>query len=155
MNDENLKKGELTQFRSGEEAARSGRKGGKKSGEVRRRKAALRDVMNRLLTMKVQVEGLSDILVADGGESTYEEVISMAIIEKAALGDVKAYNAIMKTVGQTEKSDADLENQRADTELKQARKQAVTGENENHDAIDRLDSILKELRDNAIKQETE
>nr|DAO79483.1 MAG TPA: hypothetical protein [Caudoviricetes sp.] len=111
--------------------------------------------MNRLLTMQCEVEGLSDVLKADGGNSTYEEIISMAIIRQAALGDVKAYNAIMKTVGQTAKSDDDIENQKADTELKQARKKAVTGEDENHDAIDRLDSILKELRDNAIKQETE
>lgn len=31
---------------------------------------------------------------------------------------------------QTVKSDSDLENQQADTELKRAKKQAVTGENE-------------------------
>lgn len=130
-------------------------KGGKKSGEVRRRKAALRETMNRLLTMKVQIEGLSDVLLADGGESTYEEVISMAMIEQASLGDVKAYNAIMKTVGQTAKSDEDLENQRADTELKQARKQSVTGENETDEALQKLDAILKGVYDNAVKQETE
>ena len=49
----------------------------------------------------------------------------------------------------------DLENQKADTELKQARKQAVTGESETDEAIDRLDSILEELRNNAVKQETD
>lgn len=38
-------------------------RGGKRSGETRRRKAALRDTMNRLLTMQVEVEGLSDILL--------------------------------------------------------------------------------------------
>lgn len=35
------------------------------------------------------------------------------------------------------------------------RKEAITGENENDEALDRLDQILKEVRDNAIKQETE
>lgn len=75
-------------------------RGGKRSGETRRRKAALRDTMNRLLTMQVEVDGLSDILRADGSESTYEEVIAMAMIQQASLGDVKAYQAIMKTVGQ-------------------------------------------------------
>ena len=39
------------------EARENGRKGGKASGEARRRKAAMRDTMNRLLTMKVEVEG--------------------------------------------------------------------------------------------------
>ena len=43
----------------------------------------------------------------------------------------------------------------ADTELKKARKQAVTGENETEEALDKLDQILKEVRDNAVKQETE
>ena len=40
------------------EAREYGRKGGIKSGETRRRKAALRDTMNRLLTMQVEVDGL-------------------------------------------------------------------------------------------------
>ena len=137
------------------EAREYGRKGGIKSGETRRRKAALRDTMNRLLTMQVEVEGLSDILRADGGESTYEEVIAMAMIQQASLGDVKAYQAIMKTVGQTDKSEADLEEQRSKVELNKARKEDITGENENDEALDRLDQILKEVLDNAVKQETE
>ena len=103
-NEQNLKP-----IRSVNEARELGRKGGIKSGETRRRKAALRDTMNRLLTMQVEVEGLSDILRLDGGESTYEEVIAMAMIQKASLGDVKAYQAIMKTVGQTEIQSADIQ----------------------------------------------
>ena len=137
------------------EAREYGRKGGIKSGETRRRKAALRDTMNRLLTMQGDVDGLSDILRSDGGESTYEEVIAMAMIQQASLGDVKAYQAIMKTVGQTDKSEADLEEQRSKVELNKARKEDITGENENDEALDRLDQILKEVRDNAVKQETE
>ena len=105
--------------------------------------------------MQVEVDGLSDILRADGGESNYEEVITMAMIQQAMLGDVKAYQAIMKTVGQTDKSEADLEEQRSKVELNKARKEDITGENENDEALDRLDQILKEVRDNAIKQETE
>ena len=124
-NDENLKP-----VRTKSEARERGRNGGKASGKSRRRKAALRDTMNRLLTMQVDVTGLSEVLLADGGESTYEEVIGMAMIEQAMAGNVKAYQAIMQTVGQTVKSDSDLENQQADTELKRAKKQAVTGENE-------------------------
>lgn len=141
--------------RSKDEARELGRKGGKKSGETRRRKAKLRDTMNRLLTMRCEVEGLSDVLRADGCESTYEHLISMAMIERAALGDVKAYNAIMATVGQTDKSEADLRNLNADTELKLARKQAVTGENETDEALEKLDQILKGVYENAVKQEAE
>lgn len=131
------------------------RKGGKASGEARRRKADMRGVMNRLLTMQAEVDGLSDILRADGGESTYEEIISMTMIQQAMLGNVKAFHEIREIVGQTNKSDADLRNQQADTELKKARKQAVTGENETDEALDRLDHILREVRENAAKQEAE
>lgn len=144
----------LKPVRSKREARERGRNGGIKSGATRRRKAALRDTMNKLLTMKVEVDGLSDILRSDGGESTYEEVIAMAMIQQASLGDVKAYQAIMKTVGQTDKSEADLEEQRSKVELNKARKEDITGENENDEALDRLDQILKEVRDNAVKQET-
>lgn len=129
--------------------------GGKKSGVVRRRKAALRDTMNRILTMKVEVEGLSDVLLADGGESTYEEVITMAMIQQAMLGDVKAYKAIMQVVGQTNKSDADLEEQKSKVELNRAKKDNLTGENETDEALGKLDAILKGVYENAVKQEAE
>ena len=149
-NEKNLKP-----VRSKEEARERGKKGGIKSGETRRRKAALRNTMNRLLTMQAEVDGLSDVLRADGGESTYEEIIAMSMIQQASLGNVKAYQAIMKTVGQTEKSEADLEEQKSKVELNRARKEDITGENETDEALDRLDQILKEVRENAVKQETE
>lgn len=149
-NEKNLKP-----VRSKEEARERGKKGGIKSGETRRRKAALRNTMNRLLTMQAEVDGLSDVLRADGGESTYEEIIAMAMIQQASLGNVKAYQAIMKTVGQTEKSEADLEEQKSKVELNRARKEDITGENETDEALDRLDQILNEVRENAVKQETE
>lgn len=123
----------FTSNQSREEAKKNGRKGGIKSGETRRRNAALRETMNRLLTMKVKVEGLSDVLEADGVESTYEDVISMAMIEQAAQGDVKAYNAIKATVGQTNKSELDEEEQRARIEQIKAnteRMRAGNGEEE-------------------------
>lgn len=149
-NEKNLKP-----VQSKREARERGKKGGIKSGETRRRKAAMRDTMSWLLTMQAEVEGLSDVLRADGGESTYEEIIAMAMIQQASLGNVKAYQAIMKTVGQTEKSEADLEEQRSKVELNRARKEDITGENETDEALDRLDQILKEVRENAVKQETE
>ena len=111
----------LKPVRSEREARELGRKGGKKSGEARRRKAALRDTMNRLLTMQVNVEGLSDVIRADSGEdTTYEDVITMAMIQQAMMGDVKAYQAIMKVVGQTERSEEDLEEQENEDDAEKA-----------------------------------
>ena len=152
-NNENLVP--FTSNQSREEAAKNGRNGGIKSGESRRRKAALRDTMNKLLTMKVEVDELSDILRADGCESTYEEVITMAIIQQAMLGDVKAYKAIIQVVGQTSKSDADLEEQKSKVELNRAKKENLTGESETDEALGKLDEILKGVYENAVKQEAE
>ena len=110
--------------------------GGRASGKSRRRTAKLRETMNRLLTMKVEVGELSDVLISDGGESTYEEVIGMAMIQEAMNGNVKAYNAIMATVGQTDKSEEDLEEQRIRTErAKRARDQEVGGDSEENENI--------------------
>ena len=120
------------------------RKAGEASGRARRRTAAMRETMNRLLTMRVQVDGLSDVLIADGGESTYEEVITMAMIEQAALGNVKAYNAIMKVVGQTDKSEADLEEQRIRTDrAKRARDQEV---GDSSDQEENIQNFLNAMR---------
>lgn len=149
-NNENLKP-----VRTKREARERGRNGGIKSGESRRRTAALRDTMNKLLTMKVEVDGLSDVLRADGCESTYEEVITMAMIQQAMLGDVKAYKAIMQVVGQTSKSDADLEEQKSKVELNRAKKDNLTGESETDEALEKLDEILKGVYENAVKQEAE
>lgn len=138
-NEQNLKP-----VRSKREARERGRNGGIRSGETRRRKAALRDTMNRLLTMKVEVEGLSDILRADGAESTYEEVITMAMIQQAMLGDVKAYKAIMQVVGQTDKSEEDLEEQKIRTDrAKKARDQEI-GDTDNQD--ENIRDFLKAMK---------
>ena len=117
--------------------------GGRASGAARRRTAKLRETMNRLLTMKVDVGELSDVLISDGGESTYEEVIGMAMIQEAMNGNVKAYNAIMATVGQTDKSEEDLEEQRIRTErAKRARDQEIGNDNEENENIS---SFLKAM----------
>ena len=119
-------------------------KAGIASGKARKRKSALRDTMNRCLTMKVQVEGLSDVLLADGVESTYEDVITLALIKQASLGDVQAYKAIMQVVGQTDKSEADLEEQRIRTDrAKNARDQEV-GDHDNLNA--NAKEFLKAMR---------
>ena len=51
--------------------------------------------------------------------------------------------------------DLATEEQKSRIELCVARRQAVTGENENDQAVAKLDQILKEVRENAFKQETE
>ncbi len=130
-------------------------KGGKASGETRRRKANFRKTLNMLLTAEIDSNEYGQILEALGVESTLESAMLMAMIKAALEGNVKAAYFVAQYAGQSDKPDEDLKNREADTELKHARKQAVTGENETEEAIEKLDSILKEMRENAIKQETE
>lgn len=141
----------LMQYRSStpDERRKNASKAGKASGAARRRKAAMRETMNRILTMQAEVEGLSDILRADGGESTYEEIITMAIIEKAMRGDVKAYIAIRDTLGQTTKSEEDLEEQRARTAKEQAHankldREAKKSEGDTDEGVEIINDAPKE-----------
>lgn len=99
----------FTSDQNREEASKNGRKGGIASGKARRRKAKMRETLNRLLTMQVEVDGLSDILRSDGGNSTYEEIVCMAMIERATKGDVKAFEAIARYSGQSVQIETDEE----------------------------------------------
>lgn len=129
--------------------------GGRASGESRRRKADFRRTLNLLLTTEIDSPEWTPLLKSMGLDSTLESAVNAAVIREALAGNVKAYEAIAKYSGQSDKDDRDIRNKDADTELKKARKQAVTGENETDDALNQLDEILKEVRENAIKQETE
>ncbi len=137
------------------EAREYGRKGGKASGEARRRKANFRKTLNTMLTAEIDNEEWKPILEALGVECTLESALLMAQIKEALAGNTKAATFVAKYSGQSPEPDENRRNREADTELKKARKQAVTGENETDEALDKLDSILKEMRDNAVKQQTE
>ena len=137
------------------EAREYGKKGGKASGEARRRKANFRKTLNLLLTTEIDNEEWKPVLESLGVECTLESALLMAQIKEAMLGNTQAAKFVAQYSGQSGRAEEDLENKKADTELIKARKVAITGENENDEALDRLDQILKEVRDNAIKQETE
>ena len=149
-NDENLKR--LTPS----EAREYGQRGGKASGEARRRKADFRRDINLLLTTPLSDGDISDQLRAMGLEPTIGMAMHMKMaVEALKKGNVKAYEALAKYAGQSDQPDEDIKNREADTELKRARRQAVTGENETDEALERLDEILKGMSENAVKQETE
>lgn len=152
MNNENLVP--FTSNQSREEAVRNGRKGGQKSGEVRRRKANFRKTLNMLLTAEVNTD-MAPVLEALGVDSTLESAMLMSMIKAALEGDVKAAYFVARYAGQSDKPEEDIRNREADTDLKQARKQAVTGENETEEALEKLDEILKGVYENAVKQKAE
>lgn len=102
------------------EAREYGRKGGKASGAARRRKADFRKTLNLLLTAEIDSPEWTPILEALGLDSTLESAVNAAMIKEALAGNVKAYIAIRDTLGQTTKSDEDMEEQRARTAKEQA-----------------------------------
>lgn len=150
MNDQNLKP-----VRTKSEARERGRAGGKASGKARRRKADFRKTLNMLLTAEIDSPEWKPMLETLGVDCTLESAMLMAQIKQAMLGSTKAATFVAKYSGQSPEPEENRRNREADTELKKARKQAVTGENETEEALDKLDSILKEMRDSAIKQQAE
>lgn len=94
-NNENLKKGKATQFKTGEKQVEIARKGGIASGEAKRKKADLRDAVQDILDGVYKVKGQ---------DKTGAEVLAMALFKIAAdsknRSAVAAFNSLAKMVGQ-------------------------------------------------------
>ena len=73
-------------------------KGGKASGEARRRKADFRKTLNMLLTAEIDSEEWKPVLEALGVECTLESVLLMAQIKEALAGDTKAATFVAKSL---------------------------------------------------------
>ena len=107
--------------RSLSEAREWGKKGGKASGAARRKKADFRKALNALLTAEIDSEEWTPFLESLGLDSTVEAAVNAAMIREALSGNVKAYIAIRDTLGQTTKSEEDLEEQKVRTAAVKAR----------------------------------
>ena len=87
-------------------------KGGKASGEARRKKADFKKTLNTILTTKIEDSEWRPILESLGLDCTIESALNMAIIQKGLAGDIKAYEAIAKFSGQSAQTDFDDEEQK-------------------------------------------
>ncbi len=117
-NEENLRP-----IRSVSEAREKGRKGGRASGEARRRKADFRKTLNLLLTAKIDSPEWTPLLESLGLDSTLESALNMAMIKEALAGNVKAAHYVAQYAGQSSQSDGDREEQLAKINLMQAQKE--------------------------------
>lgn len=124
--------------RSKKEAREFGRKGGKASGEARRRKANFRKTLNLLLTAKIDSPEWTAILEAMGLDSTLESAVNAAMIREAIAGNVKAYEAIAKYAGQGTNTVADDEEQKVRTEVM---KEKVRKDDKTDEMTDMLKNI--------------
>ena len=83
--------------RSANEARENGSKGGKKSGEVRRKRKAMKEQMEMLLTLPVKNQEQHSFIASLGineKEIDNQMALIVAMYAKAVKGDVQAFNAI-------------------------------------------------------------
>lgn len=90
-----MAKANLKPVRSKEEAKARGKKGGIASGEARRRKKTMRELL------EIAMERPGD------KQNTTAEAITVALIGRALAGDVKAYEVIRDTLGENPKVKVD------------------------------------------------
>lgn len=128
--------------RSKEEVREIGSRGGKASGRSRRRKADFRKTLNLLLTTEIDSEEWTPLLNALGLESTLEVALNMAMIKEGLAGNVKAYEAIARYSGQTDKTDTDQEEQQVRMAAARARYGQTDEDGEEPD-----DGFLDALKD--------
>lgn len=100
--------------------------------------------MNALLTTPIDSPEWTPLLEALGLDSTLESAVNMAMIREALAGNVKAYEAIARFSGQTERTEADLEEQRVRTAAAKAKAGPADEEDEEQD-----DGFLEALKGTA------
>ena len=101
----------FTSNQSREEAKKNGAKGGKKSGEVRRKRKAMKEQMEMLLSLPFkQSESLNFMKDLGIEEDNLDNQMALivAMYGKALKGDVQAFNTIREVV-QDEKTVKDVD----------------------------------------------
>lgn len=89
-----------------EERAEYGRQGGIKSGETKRRKKAMKETLEVLLSMPMKsgktsdVESIKNFAALKGKNINVQEAMIIAMIQRAMKGDVKAAEWLRDTSGQ-------------------------------------------------------
>lgn len=89
-----------------EQRAECGRKGGKASGETKRRKKAMKETLEVLLAMPVRngkyadIESIKSFGQLKGKNINVQEAILISMIQRALKGDVHASEFVRNTAGE-------------------------------------------------------
>lgn len=129
-NANNLKNGEATQFRAGEEQAEIARLGGIASGKARREKQRTQQILSDMLSIKNKdlavFQKLASKLGLDGDTSIHEVFTMVCLLNAVKKGDLSDLWQLQKLLGeQTEVADTEAQKQAA---FLDAVKKAVTDE---------------------------
>lgn len=95
----------FTSEQSREEAVKNGRKGGKKSGEVRRERKKFKEDMELLLSVDVKDPDMKKVLTAfgiDKKDMSNQKLLLVGLFKSAVNGNVQAFNKIQEMVEQKE-----------------------------------------------------
>lgn len=87
------------------------KKGGKKSGEVRRQRKALRDLFKSMLATPLPNDDLKAKIEAMGfsdEENNYNTLLGMTTLNKALKGDVRAIEFVRDTIGEKPKEEIEI-----------------------------------------------
>lgn len=100
-----------TNRRTKKEVREIGRKGGKASGEARRRKADLKKALKTVLEADVHSDKVAEQLEDMGFDNSNLMAMVFAQMQQAQKGNVRAFEAITKVMG-VEKDELDRKEQR-------------------------------------------
>lgn len=96
--------------RSTNEAREWGAKGGKASGVARRKKKAMREEFEELLSLTLTnpklIQNLEGLGIPVKKDTTIQTAILAAMIHQAAKGNVKAFKEIKETIAPTKEEEA-------------------------------------------------
>lgn len=125
-NEHNLKKGKATQFHSGEEAVRNGRKGGKASGKKKREQKAIRQILTEMLDITAkdskQFAGLAKKLGLESDKSVKEAFTMVCLLNTLKKGDLSDLEKLTLLLGEDRLQSEDSS---AQSDLLEAIKKAV------------------------------
>lgn len=92
-----------------EERAEHGRIGGIKSGEAKRRKKAMKETLQILLSLPLKngkaldIEKVKNFASLKGKNISVEEALLITVIQKALKGDIKAFEVVRDTIIDSQK----------------------------------------------------
>ena len=140
-NYENLK-GHGFNERTAREQREIASRGGKASGEARRKKADFRKDINTILTTLMPDGESSEQLRSLGLDPTIGMGLHMKMVaEVLQNGNVKAYEALARYSGQSDRTDADMAEQKARTAQAQAQADKTTRETSGDEYEDGVEVI--------------
>ena len=131
-----------TNKRTESEAREISRKGGKKSGEVRRQKKTFKQIMTSLLELKPADPEVIRNLEANGidpEEITNKTVLALSMYSKAAEGDVNAAKLVMSMIAEG------IQHEELELRKKELKAKAESKKNDEEAALNKLDEVLEKM----------